>query len=255
MPYRFLPEPFSPDAVLHTVGSARQPCFKAGSPLRLLVWNIYKARNVNWQNDFIRLTEDKDLILLQESVLNTKHDSLFQSPDKLEWVMAQSYKNLKSGMATGVKTGACAVSTGRRFFNSPDREPLFNTSKMLLATTYQVDGGLPLLTINIHAINFVSFQKYGRQTAQIIEAVEGHDGPVILAGDFNTWNMGRLKQLHEITNRLELTMAPLEKRTRWSHLNQTLDHVFYKGLTLKSAELRFDIRTSDHYPITAEFIL
>jgi endonuclease/exonuclease/phosphatase (EEP) superfamily protein YafD len=255
MPYSFLPQSFSPDAVLHMVGSARQPCFSAGSPLRLLVWNIYKARNQKWQEDFIRLTEEKDLILLQESVFNTKHDSLFQSPDKLEWVMAQSYKNPKSGMATGVKTGACAVSTVRRFFNSPDREPLINTSKMLLATTYQVEGGLPLLTLNIHAINFVSFQKYGRQTAQIIEAVEGHEGPVILAGDFNTWTISRLKQLHEITNMLGLISVPMEKRTRWSHLNKTLDHVFYKGLTFKSAELHFDIQTSDHYPITVEFTL
>lgn len=255
MPYRFLPEPLSSDATLHTVGTARQACFTTGNSLKILVWNIYKARNRKWQADFIRLTEDKDLILLQESVFNTKHDSLFQSPDKIEWVMAQSYKNVKSGMVTGVKTGACTFSSERRFFNSPDREPLFNTSKMLLATTYQVEGGLPLLVINIHAINFVSFQKYGRQTAQIIEAVEGHEGPVILAGDFNTWSISRLKQLYEITDRIGLRAVPLLKKTRWSHLNQVLDHIFYKDLTLKSAELRHDIQTSDHYPITAEFII
>lgn len=255
MPYRFLPEPFHPDNVLHTVGSARQARFGFGGVLKILVWNIYKGRHNRWQNDFLGLTQDKHIVMLQESVINTKYDPIFQSPDKFEWVMARAYQNLTNGMATGVKTGSCVPSIERRFFSSPDREPFFNTSKMLLATTYDIEGGQPLLVINIHAINFVSFRKYGRQAAQIIEALDEHDGPVILAGDFNTWNIARLRQLNVIAEMLGLESVPLEKRARLSHFNRTLDHLFYKGLTLKSAKLRYDIRTSDHYPIEAEFIL
>lgn len=253
MPYHFLPEPFNPDNVLHTLGSPRQVCFSSGGNLRILVWNIYKGRNRQWQDDFLTLTGNKDLVILQESVLNTRHDALFQTPDKFEWVMARTHQNRKNGMATGVKTGCCAPSLERRFFISPDKEPILNTSKMLLSTTYPVEGHAPLMVINIHAINFVSFQKYGRQTAQIIEAIGEHEGPVILAGDFNTWNVNRLRKLYEITHSLGLIEAPLQKRPRWGHFNQTLDHVFYKRITLDSAELRFDIKSSDHYPITLDF--
>lgn len=254
MRIRFLPELFTPDDTLHVVGSAKDASFD--NTIRLMVWNIYKGRNKSWQNDFLHLTQDRNLVFLQESVMNTHHDTLFQSPERIEWVMARSYQSGRTKAVTGVKTGSSVHSAGKSFFVSPDVEPFMRTPKMLLATTYPVAGSeYPLLAVNVHAINFVSLQKFNRQIGQIAEAIENHKGPVILAGDFNTWNRMRYKNLREAIDKMELIEAPLPRKIRWAHLRQPLDYVFYRGLTLQNADVLFNIRTSDHYPILADFTI
>lgn len=224
------------------------------STFEIMVWNIYKGRHKAWAGDFCRLIADKDLVLLQESILNTVHDPIFQNPARFEWVMARSYKNRTTLAATGVKTGSTVNSCAQSYFVSPDLEPFIKTPKMLLATTYPLKGRTEqLLVLNIHAINFVSFKKYSRQIEQIVGAVEAHHGPVLLAGDFNTWNGLRYGTLLDITKKMGLEEAILTRSGRWQHLNKHLDHLFYRGMDLKKTEVLFNVRTSDHYPITATF--
>jgi endonuclease/exonuclease/phosphatase (EEP) superfamily protein YafD len=249
---RFLPEIFPSDETLHLVGTARHDAF--ANNLRILVWNIYKGRNKSWENDFLHLTEDRNLVLLQESVLNTRYDALFESPERYEWIMAKSYKMVRNLAATGVKTGSSVASIGRSYYLSPDLEPLFKTPKMILVTTYEIpDSSETLLVVNVHAINFVGIQKYNRQLLQITEVIDAHKGPVILAGDFNTWSYERYKYLQGAIEKMGLQEASLVRKARLSHLIKNLDHIFYRGLTLQNAEVLFSIKTSDHYPIVADF--
>jgi len=251
---RFFPELFSGDESLHMMGQGSMSAL--ADTIEVLVWNIYKGRYKTWAADFCPLIKEKDLVLLQESVLNTAHDPIFQNPERFEWVMARTYKHRKTLAATGVKTGSAVSSSSQRYFVSPDVEPFFKTPKMLLATTYPfLNSSEKLLTLNIHAINFVSFAKYKRQVEQIVGIIEAHTGPVILAGDFNTWNGLRYKTLLDITKSVGLEEAVLTRPGRWQHLNRHLDHIYYRGLELKKTEVLFNIRTSDHYPITATFSL
>lgn len=250
---RLFPELFTPDNALHIAGSGIHRAFD--KEIRLLVWNIYKGRNRTWQDDFLHVVKDRNLVLLQESVMNTRHDVLFESPEQFEWIMAKTYMNRRTQASTGVKTGSSVISSGRSFYISPDVEPIVRTPKMLLATAYPIADEKTLLTVNIHAVNFVSLLKYNRQIAQIIEAVENHEGPVILAGDFNTWNAERYKNLRIAADRMGLQEVSLQKRGRWHYLNQNLDYVFYRGLTLQKADVLLNIRTSDHYPIIVDFTL
>lgn len=247
-----LPETYLPADTLQILGGCTGECF--GKTIRILVWNMYKARNAHWSEDFHTLIQNKELILLQEAVLNTNHDMIFQSPERFEWIMARSHKDRKTQAVTGVKTGSTVKSTARSFFISPDFEPVLRTPKMLLATTYPVKGlEHELLVVNIHAINFVSLQKFSRQLTQVAEAIEKHKGPVILAGDFNTWNAMRFKSLRDVVRKMDLEEIVLTRKGRLFHFNQMLDHVFCRGLKAEKTEVMMGVRSSDHYPITVEF--
>ena len=88
---------------------------------------------------------------------------------------------------------------------SPHAEPLSQTQKLLLTTLYPLQGETAqLLVLNMHAINFVSVQKYVEQLDQLTAALAPHDGPVILAGDFNTWNPSRLEHFQNIASKAGL---------------------------------------------------
>ncbi len=255
MRYRdFFPEIYQPAEILQTLGRPSKEAL--GSSFSVVVWNMYKGRRLNWQEDFKRLIEGKDLVLLQESIINTRFDPVFSETDFHEWVMARSHRSLKTLAATGIKTGSSVSSVASNFYVSPDVEPVFKTPKMILATKYALcDGHGELLVVNIHAINFVSMEKYKRQITQIIEATALHDGPLILAGDFNTWNAARYRVLMETAKTLGLQETGLTRKGRIAHLNRHLDHIFYRGLELTGAGVATDIRTSDHYPLTADFVI
>ena len=168
--------------------------------------------------------------------------------------MARSFRNERTDIETGVKTGCVAHVRDERVFLSPHSEPVFNTQKLLLVTRYLLDEkGNSLLVLNMHAINFVTVQKYQEQLDQLTDALKGHDGPVILAGDFNTWNLRRLAHFFDVSAEAGLTEAVMDRKTRLTHMNQHLDHVFYRGLKLQSIASLDHFQSSDHAPIAATF--
>ena len=255
MPYRKLfPEFYDSENTLQICGGVSEgACLD--KTFNVLVWNVYKGRMRGWENDFRSLIEGKHIIMLQESVLNTRYDPIFHMAERFEWVMAKTYGHTDTKMTTGVKTGAVVKSSAQGFYMSEDVEPLFRTPKMILATTYPIKGSeQPLLVVNMHAINFVSYEKFSRHLAKVVTAIENHEGPVILAGDFNTWSALRYKSLQDVAEQMGLTEVKLAKRrTRLTHFNRHLDHLFFKGLEMVNAEMLTNIITSDHFPITAEF--
>ena len=253
MPYRkIFPEVYDSSNPLVFMGQASQPAL--GKTISVLVWNIYKARKSGWQDDFLKLIRNKDLVLLQESVLNNNDNSIFEKGRRFEWIMACSHKYRGSQIITGLKTGSVAKSSAQEFLHSPDREPLLNTSKLVLATKFHLENSLKsLLVLNVHAINFVTLKKYSRHINQILSLIHLHSGPIILAGDFNCWNAARLEFLFESIKNEGLTAAALDRETHWHHLNHHLDHIFYRDLHLIKAETLSDINSSDHYPIMADF--
>jgi endonuclease/exonuclease/phosphatase (EEP) superfamily protein YafD len=253
MPYRRLfPKLFTASDTLHILGGGAQAALSPS--FDLLVWNMWKGRGRGWDNDFQALVQGKEVLILQESIFNSPFDPLFAGNDRFEWVMARSFIDSKTQACTGVKTGAVVKSLAQSFYASPDVEPLSRTPKMLLATSYPLAGtDKTLLVVNIHAINFVSIEKFARQMKQVVEAIGAHEGPVVLAGDFNTWNKARYNSLLTLADDMGLTEVKLTRKGNPAHLNKHLDHIFYKGLRLESAEVLMNIRSSDHFPITAKF--
>ena len=86
-----------------------------GPDIKVLLWNVFKCKRKGWQNDFTSLIGDKDLILLQEAILNSPFDGMFHHSSQHQWIMASSFKNVKSNIETGVKTGS-SVMANKHFF-------------------------------------------------------------------------------------------------------------------------------------------
>ncbi len=249
---RFMPQGYTDSDELQVMGCAHREGL--GPVVRCLLWNILKAKRSNWLDDFSDLVADRDLVMLQEAVFNAPSDATFTQSERLEWVMARSFKDPRTGKEHGVKTGCAVSATERHFYLSPHHEPLSQTQKLLLTTLYPLkDSDEQLLVLNMHAINFVTVRKYVQQLGQLDAALGSHSGPVILGGDFNTWNPTRLAHFQHVASKAGLQEANMQRRSRIAQMNQHLDHLFYRGLTLRAVESLGHYQSSDHAPITATF--
>lgn len=217
------------------------------------------AKKKGWLEDFKTLMSDKDLILLQETVLNSPFDSQFKKSLQQQWIMARSFKNVKTNIETGVTTGSTVAANTHYFSASKHSEPITKTKKMLLATVYPLHSHKQsvghtleqsLLVVNSHIINFVSFEKFRTHLDQVFQTLKHHDGPILLAGDFNTWNGKRLKYFHDLALLFKLEEVQMIRQPRLKHLFQHLDHIYYRGLSIVEAHVHTDIHFSDHYPIS-----
>lgn len=245
---------FKPENTIRRFGRSDRETLN--NQLNVLVWNIFKAKRIECSEDFTTLFQNQDLVLLQEAVCNGHHDQVFENSEQHEWIMARSYRNQQSGLETGVKTGANSTAIEYSGLFSPDLEPVSGTPKLALCTLYLCGAErAALMVINIHAINFVSLAKYRNQLAQLRHRIVSHNGPLIVAGDFNTWNGPRYSHYQQFIRDCELQEAEIDRQARIQHLNRHLDHVCFRGLTLNSIQSLNTIKSSDHYPIQVSFSL
>lgn len=247
---RFMPDCFSADDKLQVMGSAQEGAI--GPRVNCLVWNILKARRNRWMEDFLHLSADRDIVLLQEAVFNAPTDKLFTQHQRLEWIMARSYKDPLSQVEHGVKTGSMTKALQSQVYVSPHHEPVSQTPKLLLTSVYPIaHSAEQLLVLNMHAINFVGVRKYEGQLDQLTQALADHNGPVILGGDFNTWSPARLARFFKVAEDAGLREASMTRKKKLVHMNRNLDHLFYRGFKLLSVNSLNEYRSSDHAPIIA----
>ncbi len=103
----------------------------------------------------------------------------------------------------------------------------------------------------MHSINFsLSLGAYRSQLAAMQETLARHDGPIIFAGDLNTWTEGRLAAVQEATAALGLAEVRFEHDRRKLFFGKQLDHIFVRGLTL-STSAATEVTSSDHNPVEA----
>jgi endonuclease/exonuclease/phosphatase (EEP) superfamily protein YafD len=246
--YRLIPD----DDTVRVLGVASRKAL--GERFTIVSWNMHKARKRSWLDDLTLLASDADFVLLQEAVLHGNRPHAFHLESGFEWVMGQNFSHrLRGNRTSGVKTGSRIASVSRQLLRSPDHEPLMRLPKTILATAYNLKAPEEvLLVLNIHAVNFVSAQKFSRQIEQLNGIMQHHHGPMILAGDFNTWNPRRRAILFRATAQHRLRRVPIGA-PRWRHLGQVLDHVFYRGIVLKNAWAVLSVKSSDHIPLKVEF--
>jgi len=250
---RFLPQVHASNIAPLQMGEAGYSTL--GPVINCLVWNIWKARSRGWLEEFARLNANKDLVLLQEAVSNAPSDSFFANDKRAQWIMARSHAHPRTSVETGVKTGCVVKASSVSAYASPCTEPIVKTPKMLLSTTYPLSNAGDLMVLNMHAINFVTNKSYVSHLDQLGEALMHHAGPVILAGDFNTWSLKRHGCFTDIAKQSGLLEATMQRRQKLRHLNSHLDHVFYRGLRLRDVKSLEHIKLSDHAPIVATFEL
>ncbi len=232
--------------------------------LRILSWNIHKEVNdINWENDFIKIVRDNknpNIILLQEVRLEKNIIEILKDDLEMGWEFAPNLYQEKYGAYSGVLTASSIKPTMVKPALSNGTEPFTKTRKPVLFTKYNLGlASFELLVVNIHGINFkVDLDEFKDQISYVAGAVMEHDGPVIMAGDFNTWSEDRLKHLYKIVKELELVKIKFGSKSDYvkTIFGNPLDHIFISKEKLEvvkgSQDVILDIKSSDHYPLFVE---
>ena len=238
--------------------------------LCILNWNIAKRNHqAIWQQELGTIFHryHPHLFFFQEVRLpGTVSAPLFiPAPEgrltlEFSWYFTPNVIHHRQGHVSGVLTASGAQALSSLALHSHHCEPLLQTPKVALVTEYPIAGQTQtLLTINVHGINFVRSHKFQAQLHQIENASAHHTGPLILAGDFNTWRPKRMKMLLASVERLNLQLVHFtpnchNKLKRFLR-SDPLDHVFYRGLQLQPAATKVlgELESSDHKPMVVTF--
>jgi endonuclease/exonuclease/phosphatase (EEP) superfamily protein YafD len=217
-----------------------------GDEIRVVSWNMQKKSIPNWRADYSRLTDGRDLILIQEASLRV--DTVGDLPAAPHWSFAPGYRTDDS--ISGVLTLSSSQPLARCSF--VNIEPLLRTPKATSITQFALqDHDQTLLVVNVHAVNFsLGLGSYKRQFAQIVDVLEGHQGPIILSGDLNTWRAGRTQTIAAMAE--ELNEFSDDNRTRF--FGSPLDHIYVRGLFPTSSDSSV-VTSSDHNPLTVTLSL
>ncbi|MBL4681792.1 MAG: endonuclease/exonuclease/phosphatase family protein [Pseudomonadales bacterium] len=216
----------------------------------LLNWNIRKGTRDSWQKDLRDLAVGKELVLLQEAVLN------FGIEHQLEELR---YSSFSQGFTTGSRTTGVVTYSVRKPLSECHLtvvEPLLRSRKATSITEFSIAGSeKTLVVVNVHAVNIsLGLIRFRDQMEQIRHVLAVHDGPAILSGDFNTWRQKRMDIVNEITSELELSAVLIDEDHRKTFNGHALDHVFVRGLSIDSSETK-RVTSSDHNPISVELRL
>ncbi|PWI34454.1 endonuclease/exonuclease/phosphatase family protein [Vibrio albus] len=219
--------------------------------LQALVWNIYKENRPGWQQELNHLSDSASLVLLQESSLKDEFTGWL---DKKNWVSthvsAFDALNVSAGVINLSRTLPQAVCAYTQM------EPWLRLPKSALFSLYPLSDGRSLAVINVHAVNFtLGIDEYSEQLQTLRELALEHTGPVLVAGDFNSWSSSRTEQLREDMGRLGLKEVHFEPDHRTEVLTgYKLDHLFFRGMELIKAEAPMT-SASDHNPLVVSFRL
>jgi len=215
----------------------------------LLNWNILKGFKSGWESDFRQLSLQSDLLVIQEARLTGEMQELLQD-GRYYWNLAAAFKY------RNVKTGVLTASKIKPVFQCSMRvdEPLLSIPKTVLINLYPISNSDQLLLVaNVHSVNFaLGGARYRTQWQKLEEALSKHQGPIILSGDFNTWNKERKGVVKSVTQRLKLRPVIFEADHRVTFFDQPVDHIYYRGLKPVKA-LVHRVETSDHNPMLVTF--
>ena len=219
--------------------------------ISLLNWNIYKGNGENWQQDLSAFAQSHNVMTIQEASLDTALTGLLESYD-FSWTMNTAF--YLNGTASGVMTAASADPINSCGFQV--KEPIIRIPKSTLISYYAISGSEEkLLVANIHGINFtLGLEVYREQLAKLVRAVEHHQGPMIVAGDFNSWSEERLAEVDKLVKKLFLSQLEYPINNKTHVFGNAIDHVFYRQLELVSNQI-IQVSSSDHNPISVSFRL
>jgi len=217
----------------------------------LFNWNMMKGGRQGWEDDFVRLAGDADLLTIQEAYLTDTLREVLQD-GRYQWDLTAAFlnRNRETGVLTGSRRSPAYFCT----FRFP--EPLVALPKTILASFYPLaDTDQLLLVANVHLVNFtVGTDGYREQLRELEELLSSHEGPLILLGDFNTWSGARMKAVAGVTERMALSEVEFAEEDLTTFLGRSVDHVYYRGLEPVDARA-VEVSTSDHNPLLVTFRL
>jgi endonuclease/exonuclease/phosphatase (EEP) superfamily protein YafD len=217
----------------------------------LLCWNVHKnsSENIAFKAYLEKIEEKCDFLLLQEA--NFRDDTHFTLPH----FSFDAAANLEfRGEFYGVLSASKVESNYAQSYLSEGRESLVGPHKSLLVSSYSFEDGTPLLILNVHAINFRENGRYNKELERFLELMQAHEGAMIVAGDFNTWNKIRMNKLDELREKLGLKKVPFHQNgSVKSFMGKPLDFIFYRGVELIEFSVDKEHNLSDHNPLFTQF--
>jgi endonuclease/exonuclease/phosphatase (EEP) superfamily protein YafD len=247
------------DRVLQAAGNGQPTDALDRRPFKVLTWNIHKQADSGWERDLSAFAAANDMVLLQEAVLQPPLRKIL-SDTGLRWSMASSFLLDADdiGVLTATRIAPIASCTQRVV------EPLIRIPKSaviswlpIVDTAVETAAGTragtreTLAIVNVHSITFeLTLDVYRSQLEALADALAGHRGPIIFAGDFNTWNDARDRVVSDIAARLQLTELDLRVDQRAVFFGRHLDHIFIRGLETVDVSA-VPVTSSDHNPLAA----
>lgn len=244
----YQPESLSPDIQCAATNRAVTPIRQ--DKFGLLVWNIHKGQDHGWQAAVQQFAQDKDFVLLQE-VTDRQHiaDLFSHQFSTALYVSAFAYLGRQSGVSS------LSRFTPQTYCAGSSVEPWIRIPKVGNAMLFPLADGRRLLTVNLHLVNFeLNPTYYYRQLRAMMALIARHQGPIILAGDFNSWNGRRLALIRRLTAQYRLQEVQFSPDHRLRFFGYPLDWVFVRGFkTLRATTLQTG--SSDHNPLLLELEL
>ena len=221
------------------------------SSIAVLSWNSHRGGHEDWNRDLVALGSEADIILLQEAALESALDTQLDISAN-QWLMATAFQldDREIGVMSAARVAPQVYCVAR------EPEPLFKIPKIGLAAAYPLAGlEVSLLVVNIHIVNYtINVDAVKRQIGALEQIVRTHDGPVIVAGDFNTWNDEREELVTEKMEELGMSAVTFDPDHRVSFFNHKVDGIFYRGLEVTKS-LSHQVESSDHNPLEVHFRL
>ncbi len=239
-----------PPGSFATIGQALPPGepLPSENSLKVLVWNIFKQQRAEWLSVLQNFGKDAHLVLLQEA----------QTTPELVRFATSNYlaaDQVPAFVLPQHPSGVMTLSAAHPVYCCPlrEREPILRLSKSALVTVYPLPDGRLLMVVNIHAVNFsLGVDVYSKQLGPIGDQIGHHNGPVIMAGDFNAWSRPRMNALYRFAREMTLREVRFTDDHRRRAFGRPLDFVFYRGLNVAEASVLVT-RASDHNPLLVEF--
>ena len=234
--------------------------------ITLVTWNAGKGWNAKFTKNLLILVKqhNPDIVFLQETHIellqNEQMAGYFANAWRFPWL---------GGETMGVVTLSKLAPIRVQPVPSKYKEFFITSPRVSLITEYLLPGNERLLAVNIHLLNFERWgtMRFQSQLDELKTIMASHNGPIILAGDFNTWNQKRLNRVQKFAEDLrlkEVTDFPPGRTTgnigasvfNWAFgidKDLPLDRVYYRGLKAHSPRL-LPYASSDHKPLLVELV-
>ncbi len=242
---------------LEVSGPARTEILE--SRIRIVSWNVHKRSDSVFLSELAHLVDSvaADIVLLQE--FTSRDPQHFAAAlGGRPWALSSNLRTGSPPVETGVSTASRSIHRSQGLL-SEGAEPVVGSRKAALATWHPSSADT-LLAINLHALNFsIRLDNFRQQLGEVQRLAAHHAGPVVVAGDFNTWREARLRTTDSLLGkaglvRLDFGAAEAGKRRAFGH---ALDHVYYSPRFLRpdpsGCAVPTGYRTSDHFALIASF--
>jgi endonuclease/exonuclease/phosphatase (EEP) superfamily protein YafD len=218
---------------------------------RVLTWNVHKGDGSGWLTDLAWFGAHHDLVLMQEVRLSPRLRRVLRE-EGLHWALAEAFRF--DDAETGVLTAARARVNFACMLRAT--EPVTRIPKAVVVTRVPFAGSsTSLLVANVHALNFTLGTEDLRAQLDAVAAIlDRYEGPVIFAGDFNTWSTARRRAVDAIVRRLGLRAVSFAADERSRFFGEPVDWMYYRGL-IAGAARAVPVESSDHNPVSVVFRL